>query len=64
MRKIIHCISILCLTGFTLTSKLPVIAAGCNSHMNEKVQIKCDKDNPNCQTNKTEKNELEETFRS
>ena len=64
MKKIIPYISFLYLTGFTATSGLPVIAGGCNSHMNKKVEIKCAQDDTECETEKVEKFELYKTLRS
>ena len=49
MRRIIPYIAFLCLTGFTATSGLPVMAGGCNSHMNKKAEIKCAEDDTECQ---------------
>ena len=64
MKRIIPYIAFLCLTGFTTTSGLPVIAGGCNSHMNNKAEIKCTEDDAECQTEKAEKIELNKTIRS
>ena len=64
MRKIIPYIALLCLTGFTATGGLPVIAGGCKSHMNKKAEIKCAEDDTECQTEKVEKFELNKSLRS
>ena len=64
MNKIISYLVFLCLTGFTATSGLPVIAGGCNSQMNKKAEIKCAEDDTECQTEKAEKFELNKTIRS
>ena len=64
MRRIIPYIAFLCLTSFTATSGLPVMASGCKSHMNKKVEIKCAEDDTECQTEKAEKFELSKTIRS
>ena len=64
MRKIIPYIAFLCLTGFTATGGLAVMASGCNSHMNKKAEIKCAEDDTDCQTEKAEKFELNKTIRS
>ena len=66
MRKIIPYIAFFCLTGFTATSGLPLIAGSCTSHMNKKADkdIKCTEDNTECQTKKPEKFELNKTIRS
>tara|TARA_Y100000739_G_C20227175_1_gene292706 strand:+ start:158 stop:352 length:195 start_codon:yes stop_codon:yes gene_type:complete len=64
MKKIIPYITIACLAGYTVTSSLPVIASGCNSHMNKKAETKCAEDDIDCQSVKTEKIELNKTVRS
>ena len=64
MRRIIPYIALLCLTGFTATSGLPVMAGGCNSHMNNKAEIECTEDDTDCQTEKAEKFESNNTIRS
>ena len=64
MRKIIPFISFICLTGFTATRGLPLMAGSCSSHMNKKAEIKCAKDDTECQTEKAEKIELNKTIRS
>ena len=63
MKKIITYITFFCLTGFTATSGLPVMASGCNSHMNKKAEIECTEDDTECQTEKAEF-ELNKTIRS
>ena len=64
MRKVISYLGFLCLTSLTTTSVLPIMAGGCNSHMNKKAEIKCTEDDTECQTEKAEKFELNETIRS
>ena len=64
MTRIIPYIAFIYLTGFTATSGLPVMAGGCNSHMNKKAEIKCTENDTECQTEKTEKFELNKTIRS
>ena len=61
MKKIIPYIAILCLTGFTAISNLPVIAGGCSTHMNKKAELKCVEDDTECQSEKAEKMELNKT---
>ena len=63
MKRIIPYIAFLCLTGFTATSGLPVMAGGCNSNMNKKAKIECTEDDTECQTEKAEF-ELNKTIRS
>ena len=41
MKRLFPYIAFACLTGFTATTGLPVIAGGCSSHMNKKAEIKC-----------------------
>ena len=64
MKRLIPYIAFACLTGFTATSGLPVMAGGCNSKMNKKEEIKCAEDDTECQTEKAEKFELNKTIRS
>ena len=64
MKKIIPYIAFFCLTGFTATSDLPLMAGGCSSHMNKKAEIKCDDDDTECQAEKAEKFELNKTLSS
>ena len=58
MKKLFPYIAFACLTGFSATSGLPIIAGGCNSHMNKTAEIKCSKDDFECQTEKAEKSDL------
>ena len=44
MKRLFPYIAFACLTGFTATTGLPVIAGGCSSHMNKKAEIKCAED--------------------
>ena len=64
MKRLIPYITFACLTGFTATSGLGVIAGGCSSHMDEIAEIKCAKDDVECQTEKAEKYGLNKTDRS
>ena len=64
MKRFIPYIAFICLTGFTASSGLPVMAGGCSSHMNKKVEIKCPEDDTKCQTEKAEKLKLNKTVRS
>ena len=64
MKKLIPYIAFACLTGLTATNGLPVMAGGCSSHMNKKVEIKCVEEDKECQTEKAEKYELNKTIRS
>ena len=64
MKKLIPYIAFACLTGFTASSGLPVLAGGCSSHMNKKAEIICSEDDTKCQTEKAEKSELNKTVKS
>ena len=64
MKKLIPYIAFACLTGFTASSGLPVLAGGCSSHMNKKAEINCSEDDTKCQTEKAEKTELNKTVKS
>ena len=64
MKRLFPYIAFACLTGFTATSGLPIMAGGCSSHMNKKVEIQCAENDIECQTEKVEKLELNKTVRS
>ena len=64
MKRFIPYISFACLTGFTATISLPVMAGGCNRLMNEKVEINCPEDDKECQIEKAEEFELNTIVRS
>ena len=56
MKRLIPYIAFACLTGFTATSGLPVMAGGCSNQMNKKAEIKCADDDTDCQAEKFEIN--------
>ena len=64
MKRLIPYIAFACLTGFTATSGLPVMAGGCSSHMSKESEINCAADDIDCQTEKAEQFELNKTIRS
>ena len=64
MKKLFPYIAFACLTGFTAASGLPIMASGCSSNTSKKAEIKCAKDDSECQTKKAEKFELKKTLRS
>ena len=64
MKRLIPYIAFACLTGFTATSGLPVMAGGCNSHMNKKAEKKCADDDTECQIEKAEKFDLKDSLKS
>mgnify|MGYP001361886331 CR=1 FL=1 len=63
MKKIIPYIAFFCLTGFTATSGLPVMAGGCSSQMDKKTEIKCFENDTECQKEKAKKFEASKTVR-
>ena len=64
MKKFIPYIAFACLTGFTATTGLQVMAGACSSHMNMKSEIKCAENDTECQAEKASKFDLEESLKS
>ena len=64
MKKIILYIAFACLTGLTATNGLPVMAAGCSTHINKKTEIKCAENDTDCQAEKAKKFDLNNSFKS
>ena len=64
MRRLYPFIVFACLTGLTSTTGLPVIAGGCSSHMNKKIEIKCAEDDIECQVEKAEGFDLKDSLKS
>ena len=64
MKKLFPYIAFACLTGFTASTGLPLIAGGCSSQMNKKAEIKCAEGDIECQTEKAEKFDLKESLKS
>lgn len=64
MKKFIPYIAFACLTGFTATAGLPVMAGACSSHMNKKAEIKCAENDTECQAEKASKFDLEDSLKS
>ena len=64
MKKLIPYIAFICLSGFTAISGLPVMAGGCSSHMNKTAEIKCAEDDFECQNEKAEKFDLNNSVKS
>ena len=64
MKRLFPYIAFACLTGFTATTSLPVIAGGSSSHMNKKVEIKCAEEDTEGQTEKAEKFDLKDSLKS
>ena len=64
MKNLLPFIILTCLSAFLGTSGLPVIAGGCSSHSNKASEIKCDKDDKECQLKNTEKFDLKQAINS
>ena len=64
MKKLLPFITFTCLTAFSVTSVLPVMAGGCSSLSNKASEIKCDKDDKECQTKNAEKFDLKQAIKS
>ena len=64
MKRLIPYIAFACLTGFTATSGLPVMAGARSSHMNKKAVIKCAENDTECQAEKASKFELKDSLKS
>ena len=64
MKKFIPYIAFACLTGFTATSGLPVMAGSCSNHENKTDENNCVKDDIECQNKKVEKYGLNKTVKS
>ena len=64
MKRLIPYITFACLTSLTATNGSLVMAVGCNSNMNKTEEMKCVEDDTECQTEKTEKFGLKNSFKS
>ena len=64
MKKLLPFIAFACLTAFSVTSGLPVMAGGCSSRSNKASEIKCDKDDKECQKKNAEKFDLKQAIKS
>ena len=64
MRKLFPYIAFACLTSFSVTTGLPVMAGGCNSHMNRNEEIKCDENDTECQSEKASNFDLKDSLKS
>ena len=64
MKRFFPYIAFACLTGFTASTGLPVIAGGCSSHINKKAEIKCSENDTECQTEKAEMFDLKDSLKS
>ena len=64
MKRLFPYIAFACLTGFTATTGLPVMAGGCSSNMNKNAEIKCADDDTECQTENAKKFDLRDSIKS
>ena len=64
MTKLIPHFAFVCLTSFTATTGLPVIAGGCTSNMEKQAVIQCDEEDTECKAAKAEKIEFNKTVKS
>ena len=64
MKKLLPFITFACLTASSAISGLPLIAGGCSNHRNKATEIKCDKDDKECQKKNTEKFDLNQALKS
>ena len=64
MKRLFPYLAFACLTGVTTTSGLPVMAGGCNSHINKTAEIKCAENDTDCKTEKAGKFDLKNSVKS
>ena len=64
MKRLIPYIAFACLTGFTATTGLSVMAGGCSSDMNKEAEIKCAENDTDCQAEKASKFDLKDSLKS
>jgi len=64
MKNLLPFITFTCLTVFSVTSGLPVMAGGCSKDINKASEIKCDKDDKECQIENAEKFDLNQAIKS
>ena len=64
MKKLLPFITFACLTAFSATNGLPLMAGSCSSHRNKATEIKCDKDDKECQIKNTEKFDPNQVIKS
>ena len=64
MKKLLPFITFTCLTAFSVTSGLPAMAGGCSSSSNKATEIKCEKDDKECQIKNVEKFDLKQAIKS
>ena len=64
MKNLLPLITFTCLTAFSVTSGLPLMAGGCSSRSNKASEIKCDKDDKECQKKNAKKFDLNQAIKS
>ena len=64
MKNLLPFITFTCLTAFSVIGGLPVMAGGCSRHINKASEIKCDKDDKECQIKNAEKFDLKQAIKS
>ncbi len=64
MKRIFPYIAFTCLTAIAASSNFSVIAGSCSIHKNKRVEVKCDKNDTKCQSEKSEKFDFKETIKS
>ena len=64
MKRFIPYIAFACLTGFSATTGLPVMAGGCSSDINKKVETKCTENDTECQSEKASNFDLKDSLKS
>lgn len=64
MKKLLPFITFTCLTAFSVTSGLPVMAGGCSSATSKTSEIKCERDDKECQTKNTENFDFNQAIKS
>ena len=64
MKKLLPFITFACLTAFSATNGLPVIAGGCSNHRNKAIELNCENDDKECQAKNAEKFDLNEAIKS
>ena len=64
MKRFIPYIAFACLTGFSAINRLPVMAGGCSSDINKKVETKCTENDTECQSEKASNFDLKDSLKS
>ena len=64
MKKLLPFITVTCLTAFSATTVFPVMAGGCSSRSKKTSEVKCEKNDTECQSKNTEKFDLNQAIKS